>query len=90
MLKKKGLARLSEASGISIKTMKEIWTEVKKNQALLNSCSFHEFEFHPDPNMSRRFLCKNCKGVVDAVRKSWYEKGLAHNSELHQNSSGKY
>jgi len=44
----------------------------------LDSCSKHQFQPHESSNMSRRFECKNCKGVVGLVEKSWYEKGLNH------------
>ena len=75
---KNGLDVLSKVSGISKKTMKEIWASVKANQKLLNSCFLHEFESHSDPSMSRRFKCKNCNGVIGTVEKNWYEKGIEH------------
>ena len=37
---------------------------------------------HPSPNMSRRFVCKNCNGMVEAIAKSWYEKGLKHGNTM--------
>jgi len=75
---KKGSDALAKISGLSKKTIHEIWIEVKANNVLLRSCSFHKFEPHPSPNMSRRFICTRCMGVVGAVEKSWYERGLEH------------
>ena len=75
---KNSLSPLSKISGLSVKAMKEIWRGVKENNALLSSCSLHKFQEHESPHMSRRFICKNCRGIVGAVEKTWYEKGLLH------------
>jgi len=77
--KNKGLFSLSKMSGLSKEVIKDIWKGVKENNALLSSCSFHIFSPHPSPNMSRRFICENCKGIIGATEKIWYEKGIEHN-----------
>ena len=76
--KKNNLCKLSKISDISKKEIRKIWVDVKANHKLLDSCSKHQFQPHESSNMSRRFECKNCKGVVGLVEKSWYEKGLNH------------
>jgi len=76
--KNKGLDTLSKLSGISKKTMREIWATVKENHKLLDGCSFHIFKTIDDPGLSRRFMCENCKGTVSEGQKIWYEKGIEH------------
>ena len=76
--KNKGWDTLSKVSGLSTNDVKGIWKSVKENHALLNSCSFHIFTPHPSPNMSRRYVCDNCKGTVGSLEKVWYEQGIEH------------
>jgi hypothetical protein len=82
--RKKSISTLSKLSGIPEKKLKELWKGVKENNALLSSCPLHEFESHSSPHMSRRFMCKNCKGIVGAIEMIWYEKGLSHDSPSHR------
>jgi len=76
--KNTGYDALSRMSGLSKDVIKDIAKDVKKNQELLNSCSYHIFEQIDDPHMSRRFICTNCQGVVGIIQKTWYEKGIEH------------
>lgn len=76
--KKSNLKNLAKCSGLSENKLREIWQGVKENNALLSSCSFHIFSPYPSPNMSRKYICENCKGIVGAIEKVWYEKGIAH------------
>ena len=80
MKQQKTLKALSKISGLSKKKIKEIWTSVEENKKLLDSCSLHHFEPHPSHFMSRRFMCKECKGVVGAIEMQWYKKGLGHHN----------
>lgn len=66
---------LSNATGISTEKIKKIAQEVLNNNILLNNCPFHEFE---ETDSFNKFICKNCGGIVDAVKKQWYEKGIEH------------
>jgi len=76
--KGKGIKALGKMSGLSVSAIKDIWEDVKKNHSLLDSCSYHIFVNHPSPNMSRKYICNNCKGIVDTTQKVWYEKGIDH------------
>ena len=67
------LARISELSKEEIRGM---ILEIKKNNKLLDSCSFHNFDtFIIDKT---KWKCSNCGGIVDTSHKRWYEKGIAH------------
>lgn len=84
LLKKKtghnGYDALSKVSGLSKDAIRDIAKGVMENNKLLNSCSFHIFEPIDDP-LSRRFICKNCQGVVGTIQKAWYEKGIEHSQK---------
>lgn len=57
-----------------------IVAEVKRNQALLDSCSRHEFTRIIDlerPILARS-RCERCGGTVDHHARRWYAIGLAH------------
>ena len=84
----KALKSLSKISGLSEKAVKEIWVNVKANHKLLDSCFFHIFKSHPSPNMSRRFVCENCKVVVGTREKDWYEKGIEHSQPSNNHKAG--
>ena len=78
-IKKKGtLDALSKISGLSKDSIRHIAEGVMENNKLLNSCTFHIFEQIDDPAMSRRFMCKNCRGIVGTREKMWYERGIKH------------
>lgn len=64
---------------------KRLLAEVRANLALLNDCGDHTFEpivteAHPadKPMYGRKYCCKSCGGVVDAVAAHWYERGRSH------------
>lgn len=78
--KKSTLDALSRVSGLPEKEIRNIWIGVKENNALLSSCSFHIFSPYPAPNMSRKYICENCKGIVGAIEKIWYERGIEHSN----------
>ena len=61
---------------------KEILEQVKSNRAKLDSCIGHKF-VGDTGKVFHKFKCSNCGGEVDAVAKSWYERGQAH--ERHNN-----
>ena len=65
-------------SGLSKDAIKDIAKGVKKNQELLDTCSYHIFEPIGEPCMSRIYKCSNCGGTVRAMQKIWYEKGIEH------------
>ena len=71
---------LSKVSGLSSVEIRDIAKQIKKNHELLDSCSFHEFEFIDDnPSLLRRvYKCKNCNGTVQGIYKIWYERGIKH------------
>ena len=84
----KTFAALSRISGLSSSKIMHIANGVLENNKLLNSCSFHIFDPIDDPHLSRKFICKNCGGVVDAIRKSWYEKGIEHSQPREERNDG--
>lgn len=63
---------------ISPNEVHAIWEEVKRNHKRLDECPGpHEF----GPMLAKpgaKYTCSKCGGVVDAVARSWYEKGLTH------------
>ena len=58
--------------------MNAIWQEVKANHAKLEACSRHQFEPLQPGQILTKYRCTACLGEVDAIAKSWYEKGLEH------------
>ena len=70
----------SKITGLSKPVINEVWEEVKANHARLDSCiGPHEFTpIDPDKVVGRRYVCGLCKGEVDSIDRSWYEKGLEH------------
>lgn len=77
-----GVETLSKFSKIDKEEIKKIWEDVQNNRKILDSCSFHEFE--PCPIKPRKYICKNCKGTVDAIAKYWYEMGIKHKENHEQ------
>ena len=71
---------LSRISGLSKEEIREIILEIKKNNKLLDSCSFHNFDI---PLENGKYKCSNCSGIVEVIRKTWYEKGIAHAKECY-------
>ncbi len=77
----KGYDALSRISGLSKGTIRKIAIKVVENNKILNSCSIHSF----DKEISKRkWKCSNCGGTVNSLAKSWYEKGLSHDSPAHR------
>lgn len=79
---------IHQVTGLSPKVQDEIWLQVKANQKVLDSCSFHEFSICLDrhtkqpignPTPAQRFgakwRCSRCGGDVDGHAKMWYERG---------------
>lgn len=71
---------ISEVTGLSKSTMQEIWAAVKANHALLDTCKGHDFSlpFEKRGQMTTKWKCTKCQGVVDTLAKRWYETGLKH------------
>lgn len=71
---------ISGATGLTRKTMNEIWTEVKANSAALDSCiGPHDFQsMDQTKKLGTRYKCSKCGGTVDGVSYSWYTRGLTH------------
>jgi predicted SprT family Zn-dependent metalloprotease len=56
-----------------------ILAQVKRNQALLDSCQQHAFTpTQMQHGFVRRYMCSHCQGEVDSHGFHWYSKGLAH------------
>ena len=70
----------SRITGLRKSTINEVWEEVKANHAKLDACDGpHVFEpIDAKKVVGRRYRCGLCKGEVDAINRSWYEKGLEH------------
>jgi hypothetical protein len=85
----KPLDKLSRVTGLSPKTMHDIFQKVKANQALLKSCVLHEFtiEERKIGNLVRDWKCAKCGGVVESSHKRWYELGLIHAKYENKNNS---
>lgn len=68
--------------GVSKTEFAAIWDEVKANHARLDACRLHNFAIDttPDRPLGKKWKCTACGGVVDEIRKQWYERGLAHAS----------
>lgn len=77
-------AQLEKMSGLSEKTIDEIWEQVKANSARLASCrNPHTFvALETSGSIVRRWRCTRCNGEIDAINKIWYEKGLEHGRKL--------
>ena len=62
------------------KQMKQIWTDVKRNHAALDSCEGpHQFEdVTPEKTFDKTFICKVCGGRLRSDRVRWYKLGLEH------------
>jgi lipopolysaccharide biosynthesis regulator YciM len=73
------LDTLGQAVGLRRETMLQLLSQVRENQARLESCSGHEFEdITPQKTLGKRYRCKNCHGDVDAHAHHWYCLGLEH------------
>lgn len=71
-----GLAVMAEVSGLPVKSMHDIWRDVKANQARLDGCAFHEFSpIQPRVPANQRYRCIECGGEVDYHGWFWHEKG---------------
>lgn len=79
MKKFDGIKKLSDMSGLTMETIREIAEQVMENNKKLNSCSFHEFDKH---TQKRKWICRNCGGTVDTIRKEWYCNGIRHSLNL--------
>lgn len=79
--KQTGYDALSRVSGLSKKAIKDIVIDVKRNNELLETCSYHIFEPIESPPMSRVYKCKNCGGTVRSMQKIWYENGIKHSQK---------
>ena len=71
---------IAGATGLTRKTIVEIWAEVKANSAALESCiGPHDFQVMGlAKKLGSRYKCSKCVGTVDGVSYSWYTKGLTH------------
>jgi hypothetical protein len=60
--------------------IKEIFAEVKANNALLDTCiGPHEFELiGPQKILSNKFRCKHCNGILRGELVHWYNRGVTH------------
>ena len=70
-----GITALSELSGLSEETMKDIWAKVQDNNRALDACPSHDFEPNPDGNRTAAYRCKNCGGTVTDNNYRWHELG---------------
>jgi hypothetical protein len=62
----------------------EIWNEIQENHKKIESCNKHDFsiDLNPDKKFDKKYQCSKCGGHVDAIKKSWYEKGLKHGAVI--------
>ena len=82
--------KIAELTGISPKVQDEIWAEVMANKNKLEGCAGpHDFSICLDRHTKQPidnptniqlfgayWRCSKCGGQVDAINKSWYNKGL--------------
>lgn len=70
--------RISAITGLSRRTMQEIFEQVKANQKLLDECKGHDFSkpWEKRGEMIVKWQCTKCLGLVDPYAKRWYERGL--------------
>lgn len=71
---------LSEVSGLSTEKIREIAKDVAKNNAILKDCPLHNFV--KQEGSRRKYVCTNCKGVVESIHRTWYENGLRHGKNI--------
>ncbi len=60
---------------------REIMNAILANTAKLNACPGpHDFsvDASPERRFCKKWGCSKCGGIVDALHKGWYERGLAH------------
>ena len=59
---------------------RHILDEVKENHRKLDSCICHNFgiDMMSDRIIGKKYKCTQCGGVIDAINKIWYERGLKH------------
>lgn len=71
---------IEQISGLGKKTTAEILEQIMENFRKLESCDNHLFSIDTTPNkkFNKRWQCINCKGEVDTIAKSWYDKGREH------------
>ena len=74
------LETISRVTGLSRPVMDEIWQKVKANQKLLEACKGHDFNLPAEQRgqLTTRWKCSRCGGIVDMQCKRWYELGLKH------------
>jgi predicted SprT family Zn-dependent metalloprotease len=69
---------LSGISGLPKEEVQQIFEEVKANLKRLDGCKGpHDFEKDGE-GIRAKYRCKKCKGTLDKINYSWYEKGLEH------------
>lgn len=60
---------------------KEILKEIRENMARLESCAGpHNFSIDATPKkpLFKKWTCSKCGGTIDAINRTWYERGLKH------------
>lgn len=58
---------------------KAIFADPQANLAALNGCDGpHEFVSTEPGRIGCNWRCTKCGGVVNAIDRHWYERGLAH------------
>jgi hypothetical protein len=72
------LDNLGSVVGLSRASMREIWDEVKANNAMLNACPRHDFECEDPARISAKWRCMGCGGHVSANAAHWYNLGRSH------------
>jgi len=66
---------------VNFEEAKKLWEEAGANIDKLDACQGpHDFVQIDQgmPALGRRYRCKKCLGIVPAVNRHWYERGLAH------------
>ena len=73
---------LERVTGLSKDRQLEILEEVKQSHKKLESCTCHEFSVRIDQSHIHspipKWMCKNCRGIVENRIKNWYELGFKH------------
>lgn len=57
-----------------------MWPLVLENQRRLNACPRHDFQplVGPDKKFLIDYKCTKCQGLVEALSRDWYLRGLPH------------
>jgi hypothetical protein len=59
-----------------------IWKMVQENSAKLKSCKYHKFlDMDTDNKWDKKYVCVNCGGTLDLIKKFWYEEGIRHEKD---------